>query len=253
MIRTIERNSIAETEQEEMEKMIQDFERSGYQREELKKIEEKARQQINTERNTSESDTLTFPLFYFEDIYSFKKILSDHQDDLQQIIGNTKIIMAIKKNPSTVRNKVLSFENKQLENQKCGASNCLQCPLVNTGATATINGLQVKTAKSLNCKSRNVIYLWQCQICENDNSYFGRTIQKSHERTNTHRRCFSEEKWEDSALSMHSHNNHEEQFNLENFKITLVKKCSPQRIRREEFKYIDRYRTRTRGINRYKN
>ena len=257
MIRTIERNSIAETEQEEMEKMIQDFERSGYQREELKKIEEKARQQINTERNTSESDTLTFPLFYFEDIYSFKKILSDHQDDLQQIIGNTKIIMAIKKNPSigntTVRNKVLSFENKQLENQKCGASNCLQCPLVNTGASATINGLQVKTAKSLNCKSRNVIYLWQCQICENDNSYFGRTIQKSHERTNTHRRCFSEEKWEDSALSMHSHNNHEEQFNLENFKITLVKKCSPQRIRREEFKYIDRYRTRTRGINRYKN
>ena len=117
-----------------------------------------------------------------------------------------------------------------MTNQKCGASNCLQCPLVNTSATATINGLQVKTAKTLNCKSRNVIYLWQCQICENDNSYFGRTIQKSHERTNTHRRCFSEEKWKDSELSMHSHNNHEEQFNLENFKTTLVKKCSPQRI-----------------------
>ena len=31
------------------------------------------------------------------------------------------------------------------------------------------------------------------------------------------------------------------------------KKCSPQIIRREEFKYIDKYRTRTRGINRYKN
>ena len=256
MIRTIERNSIEETEREEMNKMIQDFERSGYKKEELKKIEEKARQQINTERNTSESDTLTFPLFYFKDIYSFKKILSDHQDDLQQIIGNTKIIMAIKKNPSignaAIRNKLLSFDEKQLNNQKCGATNCLQCPLVNTSATATVNGLQVKAAKTLNCKSRNVIYLWQCQICETDNSYFGRTIQKSHERTNTHR-CFSEEKWEDSALSMHSHNNHEEQFNLENFKITLVKKCSPQRIRREEFKCIDKYRTRTRGINRYKN
>ena len=257
MIRTIERNSIEETEQEEMEKMIKDFERSGYRREELKKIEEKARQQVNTVRNRPESDTLTFPLFYFKDIYSFKKILSDHQDDLQQIIGNTRIIMAIKKNPSignaTVRNKLLSFENELLTNQKCGATSCRQCPLVNTNATATVNGLQVKAAKSLNCKSRNVIYLWQCLICENDDSYFGRTIQKSHERTNTHRRCFSEEKWEDSALSMHSHHKHEEQFNLENFKITLVKKCSPQRIRREEFKCIDKYRTKTRGINRYKN
>ena len=257
MIRTIERNSIEETEREEMEKMIQDFEQSGYQREELNKIEERARQQINIERNSSESDTLTFPLFYFKDLYSFKKILADNKDDLQQIIGNTKIIMAIKKNPSigntTVRNKLLSFEDKQLINQKCGATNCLQCPLVNTSATATVNGLRVKADKTLNCKSRNVVYLWQCQIYENDDSYFGRTIQKSHERTNTHRRCFSEEKWEDSALSMHAHNNHEEQFNLENFKITLVRKCSPQRIRREEFKYIDRYRTKTRGINRYKN
>ena len=98
MIRTsVELNSIEETEQEEMEKMIKDFERSGYRREELKKIEEKARQQVNTVRSRPESDTLTFPLFYFKDIYSFKKILSDHQDDVHEIIGNTRIIKAIKK------------------------------------------------------------------------------------------------------------------------------------------------------------
>ena len=40
------------------------------------------------------------------------------------IIGNTKIVMAVKKNPSignsVVRNKLLSFEETQLENQKCG-------------------------------------------------------------------------------------------------------------------------------------
>ena len=40
---------------------------------------------------------------------------------------------------------------------------------------------------------------------------------------------------------------------LKNFRITLLRKISPQRIRREEFKFIDKYRTRTRGINRYKN
>ena len=134
-----------------------------------------------------------------------------------------------------------------------GSPNCLHCPLVNTSNEILVNNIPVKPSKTLNCKSRNVIYLWQCQICQEENSYFGRTIQKIHDRTNTHRRCFNNEtKWEDSALSMHSHTTHLDQFSLSNFKITLVK-MFPQRIRREEFKYIDKYRTRTRGINRYKN
>ena len=170
--------------------------------------------------------------------------------------------MAVKKNkPSIgstlVQNKRLSDENQELQNQKCLAPNCQQCPLVNTDNTITVNNQKIKLSRTLNCKSRNVIYLWQCQICKtidiNDDSYFGRTIQKSHERTNTHRRCFCDEKWEDSALSMHSHTVHQENFNLSDFRISLIKKCSPQRIRREEFKFIDKYRTRTRGINRYKN
>ena len=166
--------------------------------------------------------------------------------------------MAIKKNPSignsVIQNKQLSSKDELHTSQKCGATNCQQCPLINTNNEILVNNIRVKPAKTLNCKSRNVIYLWQCQICNVENSYFGRTIQKIHDRTNTHRRCFNNEsKWEDSALSMHSHNTHRNEFSLSNFKITLVKKCSPQRIRREEFKYIDKYRTRTRGINRYKN
>ena len=70
----------------------------------------------------------------------------------------------------------------------------------------------------------------------------------------THSGCFTDvNKWENSALSMHARSIHGENFNLSNFKISLIKKCSPQRIRREEYKYIDKYKTRTRGINRYKN
>ena len=121
----------------------------------------------------------------------------------------------------------LSFEEKRLNNQKCGGPGCLQCPLVNTSSTTTVSGLTVKAAKKLNCKSCNIIYLWQCLLYANENSHFGRTIQKSHERTNTHRRCFSETKWEDSALSMHAHTVHENNFDLRNFKLTLVKNCSP--------------------------
>ena len=237
--------------------MMDDFIQSGYKMEELKKIETKAHERYNTERNTEEPNTITFPIFFFKEINAFKKIIYDAKNDLQQTIGDTKIIMAVKKNPSignsVVHNKQLSSNEKPQTTQRCQASNCLQCPLINTKNVITVNNKGVKPSKTLNCKSRNVIYLWQCQICNTENSYFGRTIQKTHERTNTHRRCFSEEKWEDSALSMHSRTVHQEHFDLTNFRITLVKKCSPQRIRREEFKYIDKYRTRTRGINRYKN
>ena len=258
MMRTIERNSSEDTMKVEMVKMIEDFVKSGYSREQLKKMETIAHEKFNSNRNITEEDTITFPIFFFDGIKEFKKILYDARNDLQQAIGDTKVIMAVKKNPSignyVVQNKQLSTETKILTDQKCHGPGCLQCPLVNTSNEISVNNIPVKSSKTLNCKSRNVIYLWQCQICEQENAYFGRTIQKTHERTNTHRQCFSDEdKWESSALSKHSRTVHQEQFNLTDFRITLVKKCSPQRIRREEFKFIDKYRTRTRGINRYKN
>ena len=258
MMRTIERNSSDITMKEEMTKMIDDFVKSGYNMEKLKEIETKAHEKFNTNRNTTEEDTITFPIFFFSGIKEFKQIIYDARNDLQQAIGDTKVIMAVKKNPSignaVVQNKQLSTETKLLADQKCHGPGCLQCPLVNTNNEISVNNVQVNSSKTLNCKSRNVIYLWQCQICDRENGYFGRTIQKAHERTNTHRQCFSDEgKWENSALSKHSRAVHQEQFNLSDFRITLVKKCSPQRIRREEFKHIDKYRTRTRGINRYKN
>ena len=214
--------------------------------------------QANQERVQNETETLTFPLFFFDGFNTFKKIISNSNAELQQLIGDTKIVMAVKKNPSIgnkfIRNKALSTELTKLPNQKCNTQNCLQCPLVNTSNSTTVNNTRISTAKTLNCKSRNVIYLWQCQPCEEENSYFGRTIQKVHERTNTHRVCFNDvNKWENSALSMHARSIHGENFQLSNFKISLIKKCSPQRIRREEFKYIDKFKTRTRGINRYKN
>ena len=258
MMRTIERNSSDDDMKVEMKKMMKDFVHSGYNMEELKKIEVKAHEMFHTNRDAEEGNTITFPIFFFDEINSFKKIIHDAKNDLIQAIGDTKIIMAVKRNPSigntVVQNKQISMHNQIKPNQKCQGPGCLQCPLVNINNQIKVNNMQIKPSKTLNCKSRNVIYLWQCLLCDQDDSYFGRTIQKSHERTNTHRRCFTEEtKWEDSALSIHAQNFHPNHMDLSNFRITLVKKCSPQRIRREEFKFIDKYCTQTRGINRYKN
>jgi hypothetical protein len=39
---------------------------------------------------------------------------------------------------------------------------------------------------------------------------------------------------------------------LENFRISVVKETSPKNIKREEFRMVDKYRTKILGLNRYK-
>ena len=104
--------------------------------------------------------------------------------------------------------------------------------------------------KNLNSKSKNVIYLWVCKLCAEKEVYFGRTIQECHDRTSGHRGSFSEDKWEKSALSMHARDVHQIQFSLDIFAVSVVKKVSTQQLRREEFRYIDKYRTIPLGLNR---
>ena len=147
----------------------------------------------------------------------------------------------------------MSTNSTNAENQKCNAPNCKQCPPVNTAKKLSINNINISIPPSLNCKSRNVIYLWRCKLCQENDSYFGRTTQKCHSRTNGHRGCFNDEdKWDKSALSMHAKDAHGADFSLENFTVSIVRKVSPQRIRREEFRFIDKYRTIPKGLNRYK-
>ena len=159
---------------------------------------------------------------YFDGLKDFRNILKRSESDIKTLIGDTKIVVAIKKKLSIgdtiLKNKQLCSQQIELETQKCGASNCRQCPLVNTSKDIEVNKLKVRIQKNLNCKSRNVLYLWQCQLCEEDDSYFGRTIQKSHKRTNTHRSCFCNEKWESSAFLMQARSVHANQFDLKNLK-----------------------------------
>ena len=110
--------------------------------------------------------------------------------------------------------------------------------------------MSVPIPESLKCKSKSVIYLWLCKLCPGTEAYFGRTTQECHDRSSGHRQCFSsEDKWEKSALSMHAKDMHENQFSLNNFSVAVVKKVSPQNLRREEFRFIDKYRTISLGAS----
>ena len=83
-------------------------------------------------------------------------------------------------------------------------------------------------------------------------AYFGCTIQECNGRTSIHHSCFSVSKSEKSALLMHAKDMHQYQFSLNNFSVALVNKVSPKQLRREEFRFIDKYRTIPFGMNRYK-
>ena len=163
MIRTLERNSTEQTKMTEMETLKKDLENSGYARTELNKIEERAVEQRIQEADANRKDTLTFPVFYFDGFSELKKIISNSRAELQQLIGETNIVMAIQKNLSIgtkcMKNKLLSSEQTEHPNQKCNGTNCEQCPLVNTSNSVTINNSRIKLPKTLNCKSRNMIYL----------------------------------------------------------------------------------------------
>ena len=172
-------------------------------------------------------------------------------------IGEINIIFTVRKGKSignsVVKNRQLSiYPSINNINQKCNANGCLQCLQVISSKAMTINNIKIKIPSDLNCKTNNAIYLWKCNVCDKENYYFGRTTQKCHKRTNGHRNCFNNGDVTKSALSMHAMDKHPENMSLENFEIAIVKQVPPRSLKREEFRYIDKYRTKSLGLNRYK-
>ena len=258
LLRTLRNNSKDETKHIEVERCVKDFVKSGYSQNELLKLKDKAITKITTISTNEENNTLVFPVHFFDGLEDFKSAVTDLKEEFKELIGDSKIMFAIKKHSSIgsmfVRNKLLSMHqnNEHPTNQKCNGPGCRQCPLVNEERKVIVNGIPVFVPQHLNCKDKNVIYMWICRLCGAKETYFGRTIQEIHDRTSGHMGCFSGDKWEKSALSMHAKEAHQMNFSLDSFSISVVKKVSPQQIRREEFKFIDKYRTNTYGLNRYK-
>ena len=259
MLRTLRNNSKEETRNIELEECVKIFENSGYKTDDLTKLKERATTKAaspNTNTTDTENETLVFPVHYFEGVAELKSVVASLENQIKELIGDTKVMFAMRKNSSIgnclVRNKQLSMNKNTIESQKCNARGCRQCPLVNGQQRLTINGETLTIPRNLNCKARNIIYMWICKLCGEREVYFGRTIQECHDRTSGHRGSFNEDKWDKSALSMHARDIHQTRFSLDIFSVAVVKKVSPQHLRREEFKFIEKFRTLSQGLNRYK-
>ncbi len=191
------------------------------------------------------------------------------KEDIQQLVGDIRIIFAIKKNKAisdyVVKNRSLSqgFKQHQTQtpsSQSCGSKRCGTCPLVfENGEKVIVNGKEVFLNMSLNCKDKNVVYLAQCSICESRNlaesTYFGQTTTEVRERFNGHRGKFKvdgDKSYTKSALSQHCFNEHPDSLSLSNFKVGFVKRCPAMQLDREEHRLTSMFRIDVLGINRIK-
>ena len=164
MLRSLRNNSKEETRTTELNQCVTYFENSGYNTAKLNEIKEKviSRSATNKEVVDEEVDTLVFPVHYFSDIPEFKKMIKSLKNEFEQLIGNTRIMVATKKRSSIgnvfVRNKQLSITTNNTDNnQQCNGPGCRQCPLSNEENTIIVNNIPVRVPRHLNCKSRHVI------------------------------------------------------------------------------------------------
>ena len=177
-------------------------------------------------------------------------------DDLSTLMGHNNIIFAPRKGrtirSSVLNNRALCIPDIELTNQKCMGGGCLTCPQMLTVSEIEINGIILKLPTNVCCKSKNVIYIHICKICNSENCYGGQTCNKFSDRNSGHRSNFDFVNFEKSALSHHSYLDHGLNASLKDFNCAIIKKCGHLSLDREEFKLVERLRLNTLGLNRCK-
>ena len=279
MLRVIKVNSKEQQRCEDLDTLIDDMVKCGYNKEELTNLKEQllhpedemlAEELFNLDNESNVEETeiiapsrpLIFVCEYFKDVNKLKSYLLTLKGDLTKLIGDTKIMIATRKGPSigsqVMKNRQLGELERDFDNigQKCGARNCKTCPRMLEEDAITANGVKFKLPKNVNCKSTNVIYGDVCQdpecVQNGENLYVGQTLQAFHKRNNGHRNCFNADDFEKSALSTHAMLDHDFNINFDNYKCAILKKTSHLNLDREEYKFTEKLRTNVLGLNRCK-
>ena len=132
------------------------------------------------------------------------------------------------------------------------SNNCQTCSLVGNSAFMHHKGKQIKTVGG-NCKSFNVIYCFQCKICEI--LYVGKIVDALHEMVNGHRSKFYRAMEQSNAIDfsddeqilgvhlVHHHGlKNRTDFN-KSFRLFILSYSNPWSIRRSEQFWIDKLKT----------
>ncbi|KAL5254262.1 hypothetical protein ACHWQZ_G013894 [Mnemiopsis leidyi] len=273
MLRVVSRNSQENTRYENMEQLKTDLKRSGHDLEQLEDLEPAVYRRFVAPEEDSlgsniPSESLVFPVNHMREIPQLKKLLRETEHIVQPVLGDTRIQVATRKGTSignrVMRNSAIGRApegSQSQESQKCTGTGCKCCKHMGmSGDVFHINKSELTVPNRYSCKTENCIYMAQCKLCNSlcseglclEDTYFGQTSQKFHKRINGHRACFNAEDFKKSALSLPAMENHPDCFDINIYKMAVLKKVNPRDLNREEFRYIEKYQTNSYGLNRCK-
>ena len=142
-----------------------------------------------------EPATLKFVIYQNQNVQkSLTSIIKDPQSDINRLLGDTRVVISGKSHSSTAQllfakgsfSRTIKVRNVS---QKCWARGCKSCRIMDTGSMVA---RKISTVN--NWKSANVIYSFICKhFCSEQGTpdyYFGRTMDKLHERVNGNRTHF---------------------------------------------------------------
>ena len=147
------------------------------------------------------------------------------------------------------------------ENQECQSGHgCKSCEIMKMDKTITVWKHHDDYKKNLkldfrcDCLTECAIYIYMCNICvDNDSFYIGQTQNSCRTRANGHRGCFNIVNYQKSALSHHIYIDHPQYVNrkLSNYSMGVIKSVSPANLDRAEDYYVEHYDANL-SLNRYK-
>ena len=113
---------------------------------------------------------------------------------------------------------------------------------------------EIKLDHTCDCSTECVIYIYVCNLCEhNESFYIGQSVNSCQRRANGHRSNFNRNNYKKSALSSHIFRDHPEHAHkkLSNFSLGVVKSCTATMLDRTEDFYVEHLNANL-SLNRYK-
>ena len=253
-------------------RMENKFLNSGYKQEELSLHREKAmaldRRELlggtSLPESKDSSKTVACVINQDPDVrHAINQFFREHSTDLQRLLGNVRLIVSERRHTNTSsllfsKNGFSQNVKPLLNNQKCKSARCLTRATMNLPRQICVNHKLIHLDYHCDCSSDCVVYIAICKLCKEpiptSNFYFGQTINTTMCRCNGHRDKFKLHKFDQSALSLHIMEEHEEYFHekLNNFDFGVVKQVSAQNLNRCEDFYIWHTKADKDGLNRYK-
>ena len=194
-----------------------------------------------------------------------KKILRECQPDIDRLLGKNKIIVAERRNGNIASNvfakaRFSREDGNVKKNQKCNRNGCKTCEIMKLDNEITVwknnenYKMDVKLDFRCDCSTDCIIYIYVCNLCKNNQSFYvGQSVNSCHTRANGHRSCFTEKLYTKSALSYHIHKDHHTHFDkkLSNYSLGVIKTTSGENLDRAEDFFVEQLNADL-SLNRYK-